>query len=138
MAYASAFHQWAVLGQPGRADDGEVEDYRIVVFAGRSSTSQLIPDPEFLGETMMYVVGSPAADRIQITPVADGLRATINGVNGATLKPTSRVAVFSFGGNDNLRMDGVTLRASSMPVRAMILFVAATVMMCSTVAVEMI
>jgi hypothetical protein len=69
----------------------------------------LIPDPEFPGETMMYVVGGPAADRIQITPVADGLRATINGVNGATFKPTSRVAVFSFGGNDNLRMDGVTL-----------------------------
>ena len=58
---------------------------------------------------MMYLKGSGNDDVITVNQSAGGLRATINGVQGAVLFPTSRVVIFGLAGDDFLLINGTTL-----------------------------
>ncbi len=97
------------LSPTGLAADGEVEDYRINIFVPNPLSSQVLADPEFPGQTMLYVKGSGNDDVIAVNQNAGGLRATINGVQGAVLFPTSRVVIFGLAGDDDLRINGTTM-----------------------------
>ncbi len=97
------------LSPIGAANDGEVEDYRISIVVPNPLSSQILADPEFPGLSMLYVRGSTNDDIIAINQNAGGLRATINGVQGAVLVPTSRVVIFGLSGDDDLRINGTTM-----------------------------
>ncbi len=97
------------LGPKGSALDGEVEDYRIDVFAPANLSSQTLPDPENPGQTLMYVRGSTLVDVVAINPVGAGLRAIINGVQGPLLAAPGRIVMFGLQGNDDLRINATTI-----------------------------
>ena len=97
------------LSPLGSAADGEVEDYRISVLIPNPLSSQLLADPEFPGLSMLTVSGSGSDDTISVQSNAGGLRATINGVQGPTVSPTSRVVIFGLNGDDDLRINGTNL-----------------------------
>ncbi len=97
------------LGPKGIAADGEVEDYRIDVFAPANLSSQVLPDPENPGQLLMYVRGSALNDDIAINPVGMGLRAIINGVQGALLAAPGRIVMFGLQGNDDMRINATTI-----------------------------
>ena len=97
------------LGPKGIAADGEVEDYRIDIFSPPSLSSQLLPDPENPGQTLIYVRGSAFNDEIAINPVGVGLRAIINGVQGPLLAAPGRIVMFGMQGNDDLRINATTI-----------------------------
>ncbi len=97
------------LGPTGVAADGEVEDYRISVLAPANLSSSVLPDPENPGQTMMFVRGSALNDVIAVDPVGAGLRATINGVQGANFAAPNRIVIFGLSGNDDLRMNTTTI-----------------------------
>ncbi len=99
------------LGPIGPAADGEVEDYRVNIFIPVPLSSQIVADPEFPGLSMLYVRGSTNDDTIVVNQNAGGMRATINGVQGTVLFPTSRIVVFGLSGPDDLRVNGTTLSA---------------------------
>ena len=60
------------LSPTGEAIDGEVEDYRISIVVPNPLSSQVIPDPEFPGLTMMYLKGSGNDDVITVNQTLEG------------------------------------------------------------------
>jgi hypothetical protein len=53
------------LGPTGTADDGEVEDYRVLIETVSNRSSRVFPDPENPGRNVWVVVGTAANDRLE-------------------------------------------------------------------------
>ncbi len=97
------------LGPIGQALDGEVEDYIVNTLIPSVNSGQLLPHPEFPGQTMFFVRGTVANDKIAVSESPSGMRVTINGVTGPEVALPSRVVIFGLHGDDDIRLNGTLL-----------------------------
>ncbi len=93
----------------GPSDDGEVEDYRILISLPAPGTITLLPDPTEHGKSMLFVRGTNGNDRLIVSVVNNQARASINGMTQDTGLPTSQYVVFGLAGDDDIRINDMSL-----------------------------
>jgi Ca2+-binding RTX toxin-like protein len=98
-----------VSGPTGPAPDGEVEDYALTIGAVTPGTVTIVPDPENPGVNMLLIVGTAAADSINVKQVPTHLlkyQVTFNRQNRGTFAMSNfrRVVIFGGAGDDTLQM----------------------------------
>lgn len=92
------------LSANGAAANGEVEDYLLNVVSLGQDTIQLLPDPENLGQRLIYINGTSGNDTISVAKTNLGFTVRMNNKVSPNLDATSRILVYGGDGHDKITL----------------------------------